>query len=809
MTKYILLIVLGLFISNSFGEKMDVKIIPAPKSVKASESIYRLTDNIIINVKGANSTEADFSAEQIKETLAGFLKIKSVMKKEGKSADGINLVIDKNFSIPSAVNNDEAYLLVIDTKGIEIKANSAKGIFYGTMSLVQLLEKCRDKNLQCVEISDSPDMKVRGISDDISRGQVSTLDNFKKIIRHLARYKMNVFMPYLEDMIKFDAYPTFGAGRGALTKEEIKELVAYAKNYYVEIIPIFQTLGHYENILSQPEFLKYAEFTGAASLNVSYDSTYIFLEDLLKVVFELFPSEYFNMGADESYDVGLGKSKHLVEKSNIAVVHANHYKKVYDICKKYNKKVLMYGDIILSHPEILELIPKDITIVDWHYRGELDYQSTKTFKKAGFNYYVSPSVWNFLTTFPANINAFPNIKYIIKAGLENGSTGMINSNWGDYGAETLKELILFGYAWSAQCSWNLNGSDAGVFAVNYFADFFGSSDPRIPQIYESLTNPFNFFMWHEVWRHPLLPARESMFWEAKMPPVGRINWIEYSMPSVLNNIDAAEKTATKNKDHFELLKFSVKFNLWFKSKIETQVMLQSYIKNPNADSKQLVEMIDKNISDIQNLKAEYRKLWLKYYKPENLNMIEDKFDRLTKYFAETKQKVEKKETLSTPIISSKWIYNTSENDSNLIKAASFKKEFELAEIPSEALLQLMGDTHAKLYINGKFVDEVYARRSLSLLIDYKRIKMIDIAKLLQKGKNVIEVEAETFNKNGSAGVNIIAEISTPGEKISLKTDESWSTKSPGANWKPATVKPYPFEIIAPNFSTKRTSWIER
>ena len=179
---------------------------------------------------------------------------------------------------------------------------------------------------------------------------------------------MNTYMLYLEDMLQFDAYPSIGKGRGRLTKEEVKEIVSYAKEHFIEVIPIFQTLGHYENILTQDKFLKYAEFPGAASLNVSNDSTYVFLDKMLKEVFELFPSKYFHMGADESYDVGLGASKHLVDSTDIATVHTNHYKKIYNICKKYGKKVLMYGDIILKHPEILSKIPKDIIIVDWHYR---------------------------------------------------------------------------------------------------------------------------------------------------------------------------------------------------------------------------------------------------------------------------------------------------------------------------------------------------------------------------------------------------------------------------------------------------------
>ena len=400
------------------------------------------------------------------------------------------------------------------------------------MSLVQLLEKIQNKTLPAVEIIDWPDLSIRGISDDISRGQVSTLDNFKRIIKFISRYKMNVYMPYMEDMLQFKKYPSIGKGRGALSGEEVKEIVDYAGKHFVEVIPIFQTLGHYENILNQPEFVKYAEFPGAASLNVSGEETYEFLEDLLKEVFEMFPSEYFHMGADESWDVGLGKSKHIVEQSSLADVHAGHYQKVYDICKKYGKKVLMYSDVILNHPEILDKLPKDIIIVDWHYRGDYNYPSTTIFKEAGHQYYVSPSVWNFLTTFPENLQAIPNIQYMTKDGIDNGASGMINSNWGDYGAETFKELILFGYAWSAQCSWNYKASDESEFSRNFFYDFYGIDDERSAEIYKTLSMPLNNVQWHYIWRHPLLPFPPYVWWEGNLTPAVRISWIDWTIPDL-------------------------------------------------------------------------------------------------------------------------------------------------------------------------------------------------------------------------------------------------------------------------------------
>jgi hypothetical protein len=123
----------------------------------------------------------------------------------------------------------------------------------------------------------------------------------------------------------------------------------------------------------------------------------------------------------------------------------------------------------------------------------------------------------------------------------------------------------------------------------------------------------------------------------------------------------------------------------------------------------------------------------------------------------------------------------------------------------------MGDTYAKLSVNGVFVDEVYTRRSLSLVTEYSRIKLLDITKHLKKGENVITAEVENYNRNGSAGVNIISNITSPGYDIQIISDETWLTQTldSSTDWKNAVIKEYPFTVTEPNFITGRTSWIER
>jgi hypothetical protein len=802
-----------LFINVLNSQTLNLPIVPTPKVVKSFDGVFQLKDNLGISVKISDEDNAH-SVELIQKTLREFQRISSSIKTDG---DIVISYIDKDEQDHIISNlGDEGYILRVLKNKIELKAKTPKGIYYAATSLVQLLEKA-DGKLQLMEIIDWPDMKIRGISDDISRGQVSNLDNFKKIISHIARYKMNTYMPYMEDMLEFEKYPTIGKNRGAMTKAEVKEILDFAKKNFVEVIPIFQTLGHYENILSDKEFLKYAEFPGAASLNVSNDSTYVFLEELLKVVFELFPSEYFHMGADESWDVGLGESKKLVDETNIAVVHANHYKKVYNICKKYNKKVIMYGDILLDHPEILSLIPKDILIVDWQYHVTENYPSTKIIKDAGFNYIVSPSVWNYLSTFPANVNSLPNIKYFVKSGLENESVGMINSNWGDYGAETFKEFVLYNYAWSAQCSWDYAQSNLSKFSKDYFYDFFGTNDERFAIIYETLSNPLNQIIWHEVWRHPLLKFKEPPSWEPQISKATRISWNELTLSKVDEYVNDLKPKTRKNSDHFELLEFIIRLNNWYKLKIETQLQLQNVWRDTLiTNESELMGMIDENVKAIESLKKEYRLLWLKYYKESNLNMIEDKFDRLISYFQEIKEIISSKGYLNfNPLLNSKWLY-VKANDSSYAAKAEFSTSFELEDNPDEGYLQLLGDTYVKLYINGKFVDQIFARRSLSLLVDYKRILFVNITPYLVKGKNSIEIIAENYNRNRAAGFNLIATLKSNDKEILIKSDDSQSAnvkwlgrESNSEPWKEVVSKSYPFEVLAPNFKTKRTSWIER
>ncbi len=786
-------------------------IIPRPKKIICFDEYLKLTENI--RISSEKSDETKFVTERLQK-IQNFLKSESFSGEDENAELLIELIIDKNLEELSSLSgdiSDQGYVLEIKADKIIIKSTNASGLFYGVMTVEQIIENSEKGKIKCCKIIDWPDLAIRGISDDISRGQVSTMDNFKKILDFMARYKMNLYMPYIEDVFSFARYPDIGAGRGALNKDEALELVDYAKKLNIEIIPIFQTLGHYENILLLDNFIKYAEFPGAASLDVSNEEIYTFVENMLMEIFEAFPGEYIHVGADESYDVGQGNSKHLVENSSIADVHAEHYRRIYDICKKHGRKMIMYGDIILHHPEILEKIPKDILIVDWHYGPARNYKSVKTFTEAGFDIFVSPSVWNFITSYPTNINAFPNIYYLTKNGVDNQVKGMVNSNWGDFGAETFKELNYHGYAWSAQCAWNIEGSEPGNFSRNFYNDFFGVRLDYAAGLSREMSDVFNQFGWQEFWRHPLLEFRNPYWWESKLSRSARLSWMEWSNDDIDRSINEIETSARRNKDHAEILRFLTKMNKWFADKLEFQYELGFIEDSLVTDPGTAVSSAEKLTNELGVLKMEYGKLWKEYYREDNLHMIMDKFERLTSYLEEIKSALQNGE-LYDPKIKSEWIYYPSDED-ELVKSAEFSKNFTLENVPGKAFAHFMGDTHAKLKINGEQISEIYARRTLSLVVEYGRIRMIDITGNLREGENKIEVEANNYYGKGEAGFNLYIQCGEGEQMIEVCSDSTWNVKKlPGSEDDKkvkARAEEYRFEVIAPDFERGRSGWIER
>jgi hypothetical protein len=821
-----------------------LRVVPTPQHVERIPQTFKLSAQTRI-ILGSSSTPADeFAARQINELLIelGRTPLRIVREESVRrfTRDFVFLGsprspyaatwLKKESAVMDPRMKDEGYLLHASQDAVLIIAESPRGRFYGATTLGMIFDQEKKSVVvPGVFIRDWPGQRLRGVTDDVSRGQVSTQENFKKIIRLLARYKLNVYSPYIEDIFVLKLHPKIGKGRGELTAAEVRELDAYARQYHVELIPIFQTLGHWENILVLPEYLRYAEFPGASGLNVANDSIYPLLDGMIAEVSAAFSSPYFNMAADESMNVGLGGSKALVAATDIATVHADHYMKLFAILKKYNKKPMMYGDMILSNPKILEKIPKNVVIVDWQYDPADRYPTTLTFKNAGFPFVVSPSVLNYNGPFPNYIHALANIRNLTREGYRNGSLGVLTSGWNNFGGESLRELTFYGYAWTAECAWNPTGPDLEAFDNRFFGDFFGSAAAgKIGQtVYALLSASLNQIHWFEVWRHPFLPPRSST-----PPMVVRLESLRSTVPLLRQLLQELHGAASANRDHIRSLSFVVKLSDWFARKVETADRLRNALEDTTAGevrSTQIdaaVAQARKLMTDLQQLKMEFSSLWLETNRPANLNLLMQRYDRQVQYWEEALQTIESLGAISDPLIESQWIYHPSGNpgkrDSSAqqVRKATFRKTFTLREIPASAKVQMIGDTHVRLRVNGSEVGELYARRTPSLFVEHHRVKIWDIAPLLRAGENVMTVDAANHDRFGSAGVNVYAEFRVGAASVTLLSDATWEVmsqqseeskqaKGTAGEWIPAIPRPYPYLVVKPHFATGRVSWIER
>ncbi|RMD94479.1 MAG: hypothetical protein D6813_02145, partial [Calditrichaeota bacterium] len=574
-----------LITSTLLAQSNMIPVIPQPKRVVSFDARFTLTPSTqIILGEGSGSAE-EFTAQKINQHLqtASRSPLKIVKENEIKTLNNaifLGLISKSPRAKKIADNADftgimalqqEGYYLQSTDSTIVIVANTSQGLFYGCMTLLQLMKKEQNKvYVNGYTIYDWPDLQFRGISDDISRGQISKLEHFKKIIAFLAKYKMNTYMLYIEDVFQFKNHPKIGQNRGALSKEDIQELQTFARSYHVQIIPIFETFGHMENILMLPEYRNLAEFPGASTLNLVSEETYSFLDELLFEITDAFSAPYLHIGGDETQQIGWGVSKALLDQFDLATIHARHYKRVYDLAKNYGKQVIMYGDMIYAHPNMLFQLPDDIIIMDWQYGDQEEYPSVEFFEKTGRKFIVSPALWNWLRIFPNYNVALANIKNLIQQGAKHGAVGAITANWNDLGGADFRDFNWYGYAFAAECAWSPETVDLNHFNQTFFSQFYGKTGHMAEVIYAYLSDLGEQILLKDIFNHPFIRQNYE-----KIKTGDLLKW-KTRVEQVAALLDSLKKIASHNRDQLDYLEFVVDQSRWYVQKLETAALVNRF-----------------------------------------------------------------------------------------------------------------------------------------------------------------------------------------------------------------------------------------
>jgi len=459
-----------------------VQIIPQPRQWTVTPDKFRFGSGASIALADPRSEEDRFAAQDfiddVRETAGIVLKI-------GKGRARQSIVIGttdlpliqtalKRAGMESPADLDsEGYVLSVASQEIVIGGKTSAGVFYGLQTLKQLVRgESNEAFIQGIKITDWPAMRWRGVSDDISRGPVPTVDYIKRQLRTFAAFKLNLHSFYMEHTFASAANPLIGPTGGSLTPDEIRELVAYARRYHIEIVPEQQTFGHLHKALRLEKYSELAETPYGDVLSPQQEGTYKLIADWYRELNDLFPGEFFHIGEDETFELGEGQSREAARVRGVGAVYFEHLNRVRDVLKTYNRRLMFWGDIALNHPDLIGNIPKDMIVMNWDYAPKDDYAlRLKPFKDAGLDQFVCPGVHNWNQIFPNLDAASKNISNFVRDGQKAGALGMMNTSWDDDG-ETLFEMTWYGIVLGGAASWQNNGVELSRFDNDFDWAFF-------------------------------------------------------------------------------------------------------------------------------------------------------------------------------------------------------------------------------------------------------------------------------------------------------------------------------------------------
>ncbi|MFC2081317.1 beta-N-acetylhexosaminidase [Bacteroidota bacterium] len=332
---------------------------------------------------------------------------------------------------PAETIGEEGYVLRISNNRILLASNTNQGLFYGVQTLRQIIRGFPEKpGIPCMMITDWPGIPVRAIMDDISRGPIPTNAYIKDQIRRYSELKINHMSFYIEHVVRTEKHPGFAPSDGALSIEEIRELSEYAEKYHIKLIGSFQSLGHFDKVLNVDEF----RHLGATDrmLDPMNPEAMEFLRDIYREMAPVFSSEWFTPNCDEAWDLSRAELSGEAAKLGVARIYTDHVKRIDTTLSELGKRSLIWGDIILEFPQILELLPPHILIGAWNYDASESFaEFIDPIKDAGFEFTVSPGVLNSNRLFPDYRQAMINIRNFINEGYEKGTLGVYCTIWDD------------------------------------------------------------------------------------------------------------------------------------------------------------------------------------------------------------------------------------------------------------------------------------------------------------------------------------------------------------------------------------------
>ena len=388
--------VLLLSANLAFGQKATYDLMPMPKEMTQKEGKFIVDSTFRVAVTGNPDKRlypnASRLVRRLSERTGIFLdKQGYVTKKDNNTSASLLITVKKPGKL--GVHEDESYQLVIDSKQVKINASTDLGAIHGIETLLQLLSvDSQGYYFPAMEINDAPRFDWRGLMLDAGR-HFMPVEVVERNLDGMAATKLNVLHWHLSEnqgfRVESKIYPKLqelGSDGQYYTQEQIKDIVDYADERGIRVVPEFDVPGHATAmIVAYPQLASTDKkdysldrYWGIMdpTLNPTKDETYQFLDSLFGEMTALFPDQYFHIGGDEN------NGKEWDQNPEIqAYMKAHQIKNNEELQTAFNKRLMpmlkKYGKKMMGWDEILQPgAPKDIIIQSWRGKESL-YQAAK------------------------------------------------------------------------------------------------------------------------------------------------------------------------------------------------------------------------------------------------------------------------------------------------------------------------------------------------------------------------------------------------------------------------------------------------
>lgn len=434
-------------------------LLPNPQELKFNDKSYTLHYNSMIVIDPNCDMAVNHYAKILKDSInhhTGF----SLPITRGEAVDnGIH------FTKGSSLQKEE-YLLTIDSNKVTIAGGDKAAILYGVQTLRQIIAQ-KGAVLPGLHIQDYPVIKNRGFYHDVTRGRIPTLSYLKSLVDKLSYYKLNQLQLYIEHSYIFKDLSEVWRNGTPLTAEEIMELDAYCAKLNIELVPSLSSFGHLYELLRTKTYAHLCELPDSDkepfgliarmqhhTIDTTNEESYQLITKMIAEFMPLFTSKYFNICADETFDLGKGRSKKTADEIGTQRMYIDFLKKLCDFVISKGKIPMFWGDIISSSPEAIKELPEESICLNWGYAPDQREYETQVLAEAGATQYLCPGVcgWNqYINQIEAS---YKNIKLMCSYAHKYKGIGVLNTDWGDYGHVNHPEFSTSGLIYGATFSWS-------------------------------------------------------------------------------------------------------------------------------------------------------------------------------------------------------------------------------------------------------------------------------------------------------------------------------------------------------------------